>query len=103
MIHRFFMSKFIRHLLYVLTAILAFELAWFVRPKQLLCKSEWRKSKLDEIRILPKTITEYVYQDRIVREKQKRWRLRLSAGYGLSKNGLSTILAVTVNYNLFSW
>lgn len=59
--------------------------------------------RLDEIRVFPKTITEYVYQDRIVREKQKRWGLGLSAGYGMSKSGLSPVVAVTVNYNLFSW
>ena len=59
--------------------------------------------RLDELRIYQKTITEYVYQDRIVREKQKRWGLGLSAGYGISKSGLSPVVAVTVNYNLFSW
>lgn len=59
--------------------------------------------RLDEIRVFPKTITEYVYQDRIVRDKQKRWGLGLSVGYGMSKSGLSPVVAVTVNYNLFSW
>ena len=59
--------------------------------------------RLDEIWVFPKTITEYVYQDRIVHEKQKRWGLGLSAGYGMSKSGLSPVVAVTVNYNLFSW
>lgn len=59
--------------------------------------------RLDELRIYQKTITEYVYQDRIVREKQKRWGIGLSAGYGISKSGLSPVVAVTVNYNLFSW
>ena len=59
--------------------------------------------RLDEIRVFPKTITEYVYQDRIVRGKQKRWGLGLSVGYGMSKSGLSPVVAVTVNYNLFNW
>lgn len=59
--------------------------------------------RLDEIRVFPKTITEYVYQDRILRDKQKRWGLGLSVGYGMSKSGLSPVVAVTVNYNLFSW
>lgn len=59
--------------------------------------------RLDEIRVFPKTITEYVYKDRIVCDKQKRWGLGLSVGYGMSKSGLSPVVAVTVNYNLFNW
>ena len=59
--------------------------------------------RLDEIQVFPKTITEYVYQDRIVRGRQKRWGLGLSAGYGMSIEGLSPVVAVTINYNLFSW
>lgn len=59
--------------------------------------------RLDEIRVYPRTIyqTEYIYRDII--QKNKRWGLGLSAGYGIGRNGLSPILAVTVNYNLFQW
>lgn len=59
--------------------------------------------RLDEIRVYPKTVTQYVYRDRIVSNKPKRWGLGLSAGYGIGRNGLSPILAVTVNYNLWEW
>lgn len=59
--------------------------------------------RLDEIRVYPKTVTQYVYRDRIVSNKQKRWGLGLSAGYGVGRYGLSPVLAVTVNYNLFRW
>lgn len=59
--------------------------------------------RLDEIRVYPKTVTQYVYRDRIVSNKQKRWGLGLSAGYGLGRNGLSPVLAVTVNYNLWQF
>lgn len=59
--------------------------------------------RLDEIRVYPKTVTQYVYRDRIVSNKQKRFGLGLSAGYGIGRNGLSPVLAVTVNYNLFQW
>lgn len=59
--------------------------------------------RLDEIRVYPKTVTQYVYRDRIVSNKQKRWGLGLSAGYGVGRYGLSLVLAVTVNYNLFRW
>ena len=59
--------------------------------------------RLDEIRVYPRTIyqTEYIYRD--IMQKSKRWGLGLSAGYGIGRNGLSPILAVTVNYNLFQW
>lgn len=59
--------------------------------------------RLDEIRVYPKTVTQYVYRDRIVSNKQKRWGLGLSAGYGVGRYGLSPVLAVTVNYNLWNW
>lgn len=59
--------------------------------------------RLDEIRVYPRTIyqTEYIYRDIV--QKNKRWGLGLSAGYGIGRNGLSPVLAVTVNYNLFQW
>ena len=59
--------------------------------------------RLDEIRVYPRTIyqTEYIYRDIV--QKNKRWGLGLSASYGIGRNGLSPILAVTVNYNLFQW
>lgn len=59
--------------------------------------------RLDEIRVYPKTVTQYVYRDRIVSNKQKRWGLGLSAGYGFGRNGLSPVLALTVNYNLWQF
>lgn len=59
--------------------------------------------RLDEIRVYPRTIyqTEYICRDIV--QKNKRWGLGLSAGYGIGRNGLSPILAVTVNYNLFQF
>lgn len=59
--------------------------------------------RLDEIRVYPKTVyeTQYIYRD--VVHKSKRWGVGLSAGYGVGKNGLSPVLAVTVNYNLFQF
>lgn len=59
--------------------------------------------RLDEIRVYPKTIyeTKYVYRD--VVSKPKRWGIGLSAGYGIGQNGLSPVLAVTVNYNLWQF
>lgn len=59
--------------------------------------------RLDEIRVYPRTIyqTEYICRDIV--QKNKRWGLGLSVGYGIGRNGLSPILAVTVNYNLFQF
>lgn len=59
--------------------------------------------RLDELRVYPRTIyqTEYIYRD--ITHKPKRWGLGLSAGYGISKNGFSPVLALTVNYNLWNW
>lgn len=59
--------------------------------------------RLDEIRVYPKTVTQYVYRDRIVSNTKKRCGFGLSAGYGIGRNGLSPVLAVTVNYNLWEW
>lgn len=39
----------------------------------------------------------------LIKQKNKRWGLGLSAGYGIGADGLSPVLAVTVNYNLFQW
>lgn len=59
--------------------------------------------RLDEIRVYPRTIyqTEYIYRD--ITQKPKRWGIGLSAGYGVGKNGLTPVLAVTVNYNLWQF
>lgn len=59
--------------------------------------------RLDEIRVYPRTIyqTEYVYRD--ITQKPKRWGIGLSAGYGIGRNGLSPVLAITFNYNLWQW
>lgn len=59
--------------------------------------------RLDEIRVYPCTIyqTEYIYRE--ITQKPKRWGIGLSAGYGVGKNGLTPVMAVTVNYNFFQW
>ncbi len=59
--------------------------------------------RLDELRVYPKTVyeTQYIYRDIV--GKPKRWGLGLSAGYGVGKNGLTPVLAVTVNYNLWQF
>lgn len=59
--------------------------------------------RLDEIRVYPKTVYEkqYIYRDIV--NKPKRWGVGVSAGYGISKHGLSPVLAVTVNYNLWNF
>lgn len=59
--------------------------------------------RLDELRVYPKTVyeTQYIYRDIV--GKPKRWGIGLSAGYGVGRYGLSPVLAVTVNYNLWQF
>lgn len=59
--------------------------------------------RLDELRVYPKTVyeTQYIYRDIVC--KPKRWGIGLSAGYGVGRYGLSPVLAVTVNYNLWQF
>lgn len=53
------------------------------------------KPSLDSVWVYPET--------KIIREKPRRWGLGLSVGYGIGRNGLSPVIAVTVNYNLWQW
>jgi hypothetical protein len=39
----------------------------------------------------------------IIKQKNKRWGLGLSAGYGIGPRGFTPVLAVTFNYNMFQW
>lgn len=48
-------------------------------------------------------VDRYIYRDIVHQPKSKRFGLGISAGYGIGKNGLSPVLAVTMNYNLFQW
>lgn len=59
--------------------------------------------RLDELRVYPKTVyeTQSIYRDIV--GKPKRWGIGLSAGYGVGRYGLSPVLAVTVNYNLWQF
>lgn len=59
--------------------------------------------RLDELRVYPKAVYETQYIYRGIVGKPKRWGLGLSAGYGVGKNGLTPVLAVTVNYNLWQF
>ena len=38
-----------------------------------------------------------------IKQRNKRWGLGLSAGYGIGSDGFSPVLAVTINYNLLQW
>ena len=60
---------------------------------------------LDSIRTYRHTqyVDRYIYRDVVHQPKQKRWGIGLSAGYGVGKGGLSPVVAVTVNWNLWQW
>ena len=59
--------------------------------------------RLDELRVYSKTVyqTKYIYRD--IHHKSRKWGIGLSAGYGVTKHGLSPIFAVTINRNLWQW
>lgn len=59
--------------------------------------------RLDELIVYPKTVYETQYIYRNIVSKPKRWGIGLSAGYGIGKHGFTSVLAVTVNYNLWQW
>lgn len=63
------------------------------------------RPSLDSIRTYSRTryVDRYIYRDVISKEKSKRFGIGLSAGYGVGKHGLSPVVAVTVNWNLFQW
>lgn len=59
--------------------------------------------RLDEIRFYPRTIREYIYTDRQITGKKKRFGVGISAGYGLSSKGMVPYIGISVNYNIFQW
>ena len=63
------------------------------------------RPSLDSIRTYRRTqyVDRYIYRDVIHQAKSKRWGIGLSAGYGIGKHGLSPVLAVTVNWNLWNF
>lgn len=63
------------------------------------------RPSLDSIRTYRRThyVDRYIYRDVVHQTKNKRFGIGLSAGYGVGKSGLSPVVAVTVNYNLWQW
>ena len=63
------------------------------------------RPSLDSIRTYRNTqyVDRYIYRDVIRQEKPRRFGIGLSAGYGVGKNGLSPVVAVTLNWNLWNF
>lgn len=63
------------------------------------------RPSLDSIRTYrhAQYVDRYIYRDVIRQEKPKRFGIGLSAGYGVGKNGLSPVVAVTLNWNLWNF
>lgn len=38
-----------------------------------------------------------------IKQRNKRWGIGISAGYGIGSGGFSPVFAVTINYNLLQW
>ena len=63
------------------------------------------RPSLDSIRTYRQThyVDRYIYRDVVHQAKNKRWGIGLSAGYGVGKGGLSPVVALTLNWNLWQW
>lgn len=63
------------------------------------------RPSLDSIRTYRRTqyTDRYIYRDVVRQPKPKRFGIGLSAGYGVGKGGLSPVVAVTLNWNLWQW
>lgn len=57
---------------------------------------------LDTMIVYPRTET-LTIENTSRRVRKKRWGIGLSAGYGVTKHGLSPVFAVSVNCNLWQW
>lgn len=63
------------------------------------------RPSLDSIRMYRQTqyVDRYIYRDVVHQTKPKRFGIGLSAGYGVGKGGLSPVVALTLNWNLWQW
>ena len=63
------------------------------------------RPSLDSIRTYRRTqyVDRYIYRDIVRQPKPKRFGIGLSAGYGVGKSGLTPVIAVTVNWNLWNF
>lgn len=59
--------------------------------------------RLEEMRFYPRTVTQYIYRDRTITEKKKRFGIGISVGYGITSKGMAPYLGISVNYNIFQW
>lgn len=70
-----------------------------------------REYRTDDYRILingynPELKSVELYRPTIlgtIKQRNRRWGIGLSAGYGIGSGGFSPVLAVTINYNLLQW
>ena len=56
---------------------------------------------LDSLQLYPKNTTTTITKVVTVTKNRSRWNIGISAGYGISKTGLSPYIGVGVVYNLF--
>lgn len=63
------------------------------------------RPSLDSIRMYRQTqyVDRYIYRDIVRQPKPKRFGIGMSAGYGVGKGGLSPVVALTLNWNLWQW
>ena len=91
-----------------LTAVLLFSvgIAAFAQVRDFdMQTADGNAFSLDSIRMYRKTqyVDRYIYRDVVHQPKPKQFGIGLSAGYGVGKSGLSPMVAVTLNWNLWQW
>lgn len=52
------------------------------------------RTRLEYVEVYPKTITNTIY-------KERRWGIGVTAGYGISKDGLSPGIMIGISYRIF--
>jgi hypothetical protein len=57
--------------------------------------------KLDSLQLYPKSTTTTIVKTVTVEKNRSRWNLGVSAGYGISKTGLSPYIGIGINYRLW--
>jgi hypothetical protein len=55
---------------------------------------------LEEIRVYPKTITQYITTTETIFTPPRKWSIGIQAGYGAGKNGIQPYIGVGIQYDL---
>lgn len=54
---------------------------------------------LEEIKVFPRTTTQYIHTTEKVYEKPRKWGIGIQVGYGAGKNGIQPYVGVGIQYD----